>query len=142
LLNYSKKKKMLLVEMDDNNKNQGAPGFKTRSSSTRQSVHEPHSHLYACSLRRGTLVRKTLNCVLPSDNVHQRHARYSSHPTPKFPIAGGDDVAFVRGDALDDAIVCVGPVMRTSEALKPGVSCNPIRRVKQGIFLSRGGELP
>ena len=57
---------------------------------------------------RCTLIWETLYCVSSADDIHERHSRNFAYPPAKFAIARCNDIAFVRRNALHEAVVGIG----------------------------------
>jgi hypothetical protein len=62
-------------------------------------------------LYRGTSVRKSLDGISPSHNVHERYAWYLPHSPAKVFIASGDNIALVGSDSIDQAVIRIRPFM-------------------------------
>lgn len=60
--------------------------------------------------------------------------------TTECPIAGCDDVTSVRGDSLNDAVICVGTLVRAGKTLEARVSRDAGERVSVGCGVWGGGR--
>lgn len=73
-------------------------------------------------LGRHALVRQTLDSVLMLSDVHQRNAGHFAHATTKFSVAGGNDVTLVRVDTVDDAVICIRPLVTARQPFEAGIT--------------------
>lgn len=55
------------------------------------------------------------------------HSRDLPQPPPELPVASGHDVTPVRGNAVDDAIICVGSLVRARQTLETGITGDAAR---------------
>lgn len=83
------------------------------------------------SLGRRPLIRQPFYCIPPADDIHQRHTGDLPHAAPKLAIACSDDEGFVRGDALDEAVIGVSACVCTRKPLEARITgdseCRVIR---------------
>lgn len=68
------------------------------------------------------MIRQPLYGVPPPHDVHERNTRNFAHAPPELAVARRDDVAAAGGDALDEAVVGVGALVRAREALEARVA--------------------
>lgn len=63
----------------------------------------------------------TLDRVLVLGNVHYRHTRNLPYSSFEIFIAGGDDIAFVHHHSANEAVIGIGSLVGTCQALEPRV---------------------
>lgn len=67
-------------------------------------------------------IGQLFDVVLSLCDVHERHTRDFANASPESPITGGDNVAAVRGDAVNDAVVSISACVTARKPLKRRVS--------------------
>ena len=64
---------------------------------------------------------QTFNAVFMIRDVHNRHAGYFPEPSLEVGVVRRDDVAAVLAAPLDDAIVCVRPLVHARKSHEPRI---------------------